>query len=53
MCTERESYLAALEVEQGHADKLGISLRLRDYTKDRLGVMAQNVEKMLLKKINE
>jgi len=51
MCTERETYLATLE--QTHADKLGITLRLRDYTKDRLGVMAQKAEKMLRKKINE
>jgi len=51
MCTEREPYLATLE--QIHADKLGITLRLRDYTKDRLGVMAQKAEKMLRKKINE
>jgi len=47
MCTEREPYLATLE--QIHADKLGITLRLRDYTKNRLGVMAI-AEKMLLKK---
>jgi len=51
MCTERESYLATLE--QIHADKLGINLWLRDYTKDRLGVMSQKAEKMLLKKMNE
>jgi len=51
MCTEREPYLATLE--QIQADKLGMTLRLRDYTKDRLGVMAQKAEKMLLKKINE
>jgi len=51
MCTEREPYLATLEPI--HADKLGITLRLRDYTKDRLGVMAQKAEKMLRKKINE
>jgi len=51
MCTEREPYLATLE--QIHADKLVITLRLRDYTKDRLGVMVQKAEKMLLKKINE
>ena len=39
--------------EQVHADKLGITLRFRDYTKDKLGVMAQKAEKMLLKIINE
>jgi len=39
--------------EQIHADKLGITLRFRDYTIDRLGVMAQKAEKMLLKIINE
>jgi len=51
VCTGREPYLVTLE--QIHADKLGITLRLRDYTEDRLGVMAQKAEKMLLKKINE
>jgi len=41
--------------EQIHADKLGITLQFRDYTIDRLGVMAQKaeIEKMLLKIINE
>ena len=39
--------------EQIHANKLGIILRFRDYTIDRLGVMAQKAEKMLLKIINE
>jgi len=39
--------------EQIHADKLGITLRFRDYTIDRLAVMAQKAEKMLLKTINE
>jgi len=38
---------------QIHADKLGITLPFRDYTTDRLGVMAQKAEKMLLKIINE
>jgi len=49
--------------EQIHADKLGvfnqqikrgdgITLRFRDYTIDRLGVMAQKAEKMILKIIN-
>jgi len=31
----------------------GITLRCRDYTIDRLGVMAQKAEKMLLEIINE
>jgi len=39
--------------EQIHADKLGKTLRFRDYTMDRLGVMAQKAEKMLLEMINE
>jgi len=40
--------------EQIHADKLGITVRFRDYTIDRLEVMAQKAaEKMLLKIINE
>ena len=39
--------------EQILADKLGITLWFRDYTIDRLGVMAQKAEKMLLKIINE
>jgi len=39
--------------EEIHADKLGITLRFRDYTIDRLGVMAQKAEKILLKIINE
>jgi len=39
--------------EQIDADKFGITLRFRDYTIDRLGVMAQKAEKMLLKIINE
>ena len=38
--------------EQIHADELGIAPRFRDYTIDRLGVMGQKVEKMLLKIIN-
>jgi len=38
--------------EQIHADKLGITLRFRDYTLDRLGVMTQKAEKMLLKIMN-
>jgi len=49
--------------EQIHADKLGVSkkqikrgngitLRCRDYTIDKLKVMAQKAEKMLLKIIN-
>jgi len=39
--------------EQIHADKLGTTLWFRIYTIDRLGVMAQNTEKMLLRIINE
>jgi len=39
--------------EQIHADKLGITLQFRDYTIDKLGVMAQKAEKILLKIINE
>ena len=39
--------------EQIHADKLGITVRFRDHTIDRLGVMVQKAEKMLLKIINE
>jgi len=39
--------------EQIHADKLGITLRFRDYTIERLGVRPQKAEKMLLKIINE
>jgi len=38
--------------EQIHADKLGITLRFRDYTIDRLRVMARKAEEMLLKIIN-
>jgi len=48
---EREPILP--HQEQIHADKLGITLRFRDCTIDRLGVMAQKAEKMLLKIINE
>ena len=33
--------------------RLGYTLRYRDYTIDRLGVMAQKAEKTLLKIINE
>jgi len=39
--------------EQIHANKLGITLRFRDYTIDGLGVTAQKAEEMLLKTINE
>ena len=39
--------------EQIHADKFGITLQFRDYTIDRLEVMAQKAEKILLKIINE
>jgi len=50
--------------EQIHADKLGVSnsqikrgsgitLLYRDCTIDRLGVMTEKAEKMLLKTINE
>jgi len=39
--------------EQIYADKLDITLRFRDYTTDRLGVMAQKADKMLLEIINE
>jgi len=39
--------------EKIQADKLGITLRFRDYIIDRLGVMAQKAEEMLLKIINE
>jgi len=39
--------------EQIHADILGITLQFRDYTIDKLGVMAQKAEKMLLKIRNE
>jgi len=51
MYTERELYL--LHQEQIYADKLGITLQFRDYTIDRLGVMTQKAEKMLLEVINE
>ena len=51
MYTEREPYLATPATF--HADKLGINLRFRIYTVDRLGVMVQKAEKMLLKIINE
>ena len=39
--------------EKIHSDKLDITLRFRDYTVDRLGVMPQKAEKILLKIINE
>jgi len=53
-----------LHQEQTHADTLGVSnyqikrgtgiaLRYRQYTIDRLGVMAQKAVKMLLKIMNE
>jgi len=51
MYTERELYLP--HQEQIYADKLGITLQFRDYTIDRLGVMTQKAEKMLLEVINE
>jgi len=39
--------------KQIHADKFGITLQFRDYTVDKLGVMVQKAEKMLLKIIYE
>jgi len=39
--------------EEIHTEKLGVTLRFRGYTIERLGVMAQKTEEMLLKKINE
>jgi len=52
MYTEKSPILP--HKEQIHADKLGITitLRFKIYTIDRLGVMAQKPEKMLLKIIN-
>jgi len=41
--------LADLQIERGN----GITLRYRDYTIERLEVIAQKAEKMLLKIINE
>ena len=51
MYTEREPYLATPWTDS--CWKIGITLRFRDYTIDRLGVMGQKAEKMLLKIINE
>ena len=42
-CTLKENPILPHQ-EQIHADKLGITLRFRDYTIDRLGVMAQKAE---------
>jgi len=53
LCTLKESPIILPHQEQIHADKLGITLRFRNYTIDRLGVMAQKAEKTLLKIINE